>query len=121
MVVGGYSNYRERLDPNTGRCLKDEDGNCVNYRGLIKDVELLNLSKEKNFCSQFVNPIFGNSYVVGEDELGLLVENEAELLGMTGVFSKDAAIVCGGKNGDGDQNACYEWDSNINEYVIIFA
>ena len=117
MVVGGYTNYKEVKDPRTNRCIKDpETRRCILKKGLINDVELLSLSKKKNKCTKFVKPVRGAQYVLGQDENGLdIVENEAELLGLTGVFSKDAAIVCGGQSGDGDQSACYEWDSNINE------
>ena len=119
MVVGGYSHIREIKDPNTNRCIRDENGQCKMRPGLINDVELLSLSGTKNRCSKFVSPILGFSYILGSDELGPIVENEGELLGMTGIFTKDAAIVCGGKNGDGDQARCFEWDFSTNQCVLI--
>ena len=56
-----------------------------------------------------------SAYILGEDDIGTIVENEAELLGLSGYFTKDAAIVCGGVNGDGDKAKCFEWDSNLNQ------
>ena len=48
MVVGGYTNYKEVIDPRTNRCIKDpETRRCILKRGLINDVELLSLSKKK--------------------------------------------------------------------------
>ena len=115
MVVGGYSKYKNLKNPETNECIEDENGECKKNPGLINDVELLSL-EEGNFCTKVVSPIFGRSYLLGEDEDGFVIENEAETLGLTGVFSKDTAIVCGGKNGDGDLNSCYEWNSEINKY-----
>ena len=123
MVVGGYDDKRPAVDPNTNKCVKDESGNCRIRPGLTNDVELLSLSssqlagKSNNLCSKFVSKVFGFSYILGEDEIGIIVENEAELLGLSGYFTKDAAIVCGGVNGDGDKPKCYEWDPNVNQYV----
>ena len=119
MVIGGYSEIRELKDPNTNKCLRDENGQCKMRPGLINDVELLSLSDKNKKCSKFVAPVFGASYILGEDELGPIVENEAELLGMTGFFTKDAAIICGGKNGDGDQARCFEWDPSVNTYEFL--
>ena len=121
MVVGGYDDYRPALDPNTNKCVQDENGQCRIRPGLTNDVELLSLSsstlagKSNNLCSKFVSKMYGFWYILGEDEIGIIVENEAELLGLSGYFTKDAAIVCGGLNGDGDQPKCYEWDPNVNQ------
>ena len=123
MVVSGYSIFRDLKDPTTNKCILDENGECRKKKGLINDVELLNLSplnREKNSCTKFVKPVFGQSYVLGEDDDGIIVENEGEALGMAGYFSKDAPIVCGGKNGDGDQSRCFEWDSTVNRYEVYF-
>ena len=117
MVVGGYSNLRELKNPVTNKCEKDKSGKCVKKPGLINDVEVIKLSKnakEENRCTKFVSPIFGFSYILGKDKDGMIVENEAEILGHTGQFVKDTAIVCGGLNGDGDSNLCYEWDFMVN-------
>ena len=116
MVVGGYSDQKEVLDPNTRRCYKDEDtGKCVLTKGLINDVEMLSFSREKNFCSKFVSPVHGYVQLSGEDEDGRVTFiDEADTRGSTGVFSKGAAIVCGGQMEWGDSNVCYEWDSKIN-------
>ena len=121
MVVGGYDDNREVLDPNTNRCVRDENGICKIRAGPTNDVELLSLSSAiqkstgQQTCTKFVSKLFGFAYILGEDELGIIVENEAELLGLTGYFTKDAAIVCGGINGDGEQAKCYEWDPNVNQ------
>ena len=74
---------------------------------------------EVDACTKFVSPLFGFGYILGKDEDGPIWENEAELLGHTGIFTKDTAIICGGQNGDGDVNACYEWDFMVNRYVTI--
>ena len=126
MVVGGYDDNRVALDPNTNKCVQDPEGNCRIRPGLTNDVELLSLSsvqlsenantkKFNNLCSKFVSKVFGFSYILGEDDIGIIVENEAELLGLSGYFTKDAAIVCGGINGDGDKAKCFEWDPNVNQ------
>ena len=121
MVVGGYDDNRPAFDPNTKKCVQDENGQCRIRPGLTNDVELLSLSsstlagKSNNLCSKFVSKMYGFWYILGEDEIGIIVENEAELLGLSGYFTKDTAIVCGGVNGDGDQPKCYEWDPNVNQ------
>ena len=117
MVVGGYSEMREIKDPSTNTCLMDENGKCKMSPGPINDVELLSLSEKDQKCSQFVSPILGAYHILGENDLGPIVENEAELLGLTGYFTKDSAIVCGGKNGDGDQSHCFQWYPYVNMYV----
>ena len=117
MVVGGYSKLRELKNPVTSMCAKDEFGECIIKAGLINDVEVIKSSKstkEENLCTKFVSPMFGYTYVLGKDKDGLIVENEAEILGHTGQFTKDTAIVCGGVNGDGDSDLCYEWDFMTN-------
>ena len=123
MVVGGYSNYKELKDLSN-KCVKDESGKCMKESGLIKDVEVLNLSaegslqqrqKRNKICSKFVKYVYGQDYLLGEDENGhAIIVNEADVLGLTGVFSKGAAIVCGGKNRDKNLNICWEWNSEIN-------
>lgn len=122
MVVGGYDDNRPALDPITNKCYQDDEGRCKIRPGLTNDVELLSLSskqisggKFKNLCTKFVRKVFGFAYALGEDDIGVIMENEAELLGLSGYFAKDAAIVCGGVSGDGDQAKCYEWDPNVNE------
>jgi hypothetical protein len=121
MVVGGYDDLREVLDPNTNTCVRDENGLCKVRAGPTNDVEILSLgsviqiSTGQQTCTNVVNKLFGVAYINGTDELGIIVENEAELLGLTGYFSKDAAIVCGGINGHGEQAKCYEWDPNVNQ------
>ena len=128
MVVGGYSKFKEFREPyRTEKCYKDKKGKCRLKPGLLNDVEIVKSTtkssfknavkmgyKSDNTCTKFVSPVFGKAYILGTDKDGLIVENEGELLGHTGVFTKDAAIICGGKNGDGDQKFCYEWDMNVN-------
>ena len=117
MVVGGYSKLRELKNPVTSMCAEDKFGECIIKPGLINDVEVIKSSKsakEENLCTKFVSPMFGYTYVLGKDKDGLIVENEAEILGHTGQFTKDTAIVCGGVNGDGDSDLCYEWDFMTN-------
>ena len=117
MVVGGYSKLRELKNPVNNRCVRDKNGRCIYKPGLINDVEVIKLSKnskEDNKCTKFVSPMFGFAYNLGKDKDGMIIENEAEVLGHTGQFAKDTAIVCGGLNGDGDVDLCYEWDFMVN-------
>ena len=119
MVVGGFSNYKEDINPASGRCFKDPQTNqCFTKPGLINDVEIISLTpRTLKSCTKFANKVVGFSYAIGEDEAGNpIIENEAQALGLTGQFTKDAAIVCGGRNGDGDMELCFEWDSEINKY-----
>ena len=136
MVVGGYSPNRSMYNPKTRRY-----GGQI--KGLINDVELIGLSstdikcfgqeyealsrkqkkKCRHPCSAIVNPVLGRykrfHAKEGENEW----ENEGEMYGHVGAFSKDAAIVCGGKSGYDETNAdlkkCWEWDSDINRYPKI--
>ena len=121
MVVGGYDDLRPALNPTTNRCIRGQKGKCKIRKGLTNDVELLSLTSPiysgHQTCTKFVSAVYGKAYILGQDEIGLIAENEAELLGLTGAFTKDTAIVCGGTNGDGDQAKCFEWDSIDNEYV----
>ena len=39
--------------------------------------------------------------------------NEGESVGPMGIFSKDAAIVCGGKNEFDNTNKCYKFNTNV--------
>lgn len=94
MVVGGYNSNR----PN----------------GILNDVELIT-SKRNNVCSKHVRPIFGKAYKLPDGS----IENEAQALGLTGQFTKDAPIVCGGKNGFENLNTCYEFNSTVNRWYPI--
>ena len=118
MVVGGES-YEKRVIDSEGWPIKDDDTReYLTANGFINDVELCSFSKEKNKCSRFVNPFYYDGYVKGPigkhgnglPEFGLV----SETMGLTGAFSKDTAIVCGGKNLDEYRSTCYEWDSNVN-------
>ena len=97
MVYGGYGQY-----------------NATQPKGLLNDVELISTTK-KNICSKHVRPVYGRAYVIGD-----IIENEAQTLGAVGTYTKDAAIVCGGKNGDDNLNLCYEFDSSVNRYFRHF-
>ena len=122
MVVGGHSNSKEKKQLNSNNCIRGKNGRCKIKPGLINDVELIKPLKkgEIDACTKFVSPLFGFGYILGKDNDGPIWENEAELLGHTGIFTKDTAIICGGLNGDGDVKACYEWDFMVNRYVTIF-
>ena len=125
MVVGGYDDFREVLDPTTNKCVRDKNGRCKIRAGPTNDVEILCLScptvtrLQYNSCSKYVSKMYGFAYILGEDEKGIIVENEAELLGLTGQFTHDTAIVCGGVNGDGEEDKCYEWDQQTNQYLFL--
>ena len=121
MVVGGYSAQRQIRD-EFWKCTHKP---CKTEKGRVNDVELLSVSKKKNTCSRFVNPLLGETRRYKEKDYKIKDEweREGEIYGLTGAFSKDAAIVCGGRNGGkkdqgGDLNICWEWDSEINKYVF---
>ena len=120
MVVGGYSNQKTIRSSTTNQyiCKNETLTRCKSSErkkvsGLINDVELVSLSTKKNYCAKFVNPVLGSYYNVGKT-----LENEAEALGQTGVFSKGAAIVCGGKSGGATIRDCWELDSELNKWVL---
>ena len=123
MVVGGYTPERQLVDSRL-KAIKDPKTKAIKTnKGRTNDVELINLSEKTGSvgdCSKFVTPLVGEhrKFEVKEGE-ETIWENEGEIFGLTGVFSKDAAIVCGGKNRGGknepsDLNICWEWDSEMN-------
>ena len=120
MVAGGFSTKKEIVDA-TGWAIKDDQtGEPLTRQGYINDVELLSLSKGGSKCSKFVKPIYEDKDATivsfGDDENGYpQFKRRSEAYGLTGIFSKGAAIVCGGINFAEFRNTCYEWDSNINK------
>ena len=70
---------------------------------LINDIELIS-GENNTACSKSVNPIFDNETFY-----------EGDALGMTGQFTKEAAIICGGKNRIDNLNTCYEYNPIENE------
>ena len=122
MVVGGYSPNRTMLNPKTGKCIIGQQRGCevIGWsQGLTNDVELLSLYEKDKGCSGFVNPIRGRIRKFNDKGVEpKIYENEGEVYGLTGVLSKDAPIVCGGKNGFGatsDLNTCWEWEAQTNK------
>ena len=137
MVVGGYSPNRSMYNPKTRKY-------GAQIKGLINDVELIGISstdikclgkeyealskkqkkKCRHPCSAIVNPVLGRYKRFHAEEGENEWENEGEMYGHVGAFSKDAAIVCGGKSGYDETNAdlkkCWEWDSEINRYVFHY-
>ena len=71
--------------------------------GPINDIELIS-GENNTACSKSVNPIFDNETFY-----------EGDALGMTGQFTKEAAIICGGKNRIDNLNTCYEYNPIENE------
>ena len=89
MVVGGF---------NRDYCNK-----------LLVGVELIG-NNYNRACSQAAS--FNEGYIITPEESGLPCEiNERAALGMTGEFTKEAAIVCGGRTFDGIQDKCFEFNS----------
>ena len=78
--------------------------------GPINDIELIS-GENNTACSESVKPIFGKKL---EDRWGR-TSNEGDALGMTGQFTKGAAIICGGKNELDNLNACFEYNYTKNE------
>ena len=77
--------------------------------GPINDIELIS-GENNTACSKSVKPIFGKKLEDGWEET-----YEGDALGMTGQFTKGAAIICGGKNKLDNLNACYEYNHTQNE------
>ena len=68
----------------------------------IHDIELI--SGESNIaCSRSVKPIFDSQF------------GYQYALSMTGQFTNEAAIICGGKNNHDNLNTCYEYNPIENE------
>ena len=116
MVVGGES-YSKKIYDSSGQFIK-EGGKFLTKNGLINEVELLGFSGERNKCSKFVTSLVIDGWLrkVGTDEDGrpdLILMSET--YGLTGVWSKDTAIVCGGKNWQEYRSTCYEWDAKVNK------
>ena len=78
--------------------------------GPINDIELIS-GENNTACSKSVKPIFGKKLEDG----GGKTYYEGDALGMTGQFTKGAAIICGGKNKLDNLNACYEYNHTQNE------
>ena len=123
MVVGGYSAQRNILLGGNNECIKDEYQKCKKCKTeqeRVNDVELISLSKKRNKqCTRAVNAIWGEVQKANFTKWGEGIKwyNEGELYGLTGVFSKDAAIVCGGKHFSGEgSNNCWEWDPELNKW-----
>ena len=79
---------------------------------LINDIELIS-GENNRACSKSVTPIFGSKYLDIENENKTIYDGDA--LGMTGQFTNEAAIICGGKNGIDNLNTCYEYNPIENE------
>lgn len=89
MVVGGYSDLVSN--------------------GITNDIELIS-TRTNNLCTKFVKPYYGTSFNISG-----FIESEGDALGMTGQFTNEAPIFCGGKNGFDNLNTCYEFDFTRNE------
>ena len=93
MVVGGYSDYRK-------------DG----IKSATNDVELISPTFSRS-CSKAARPLPGITTI---SPINRRKESEGEKFGLTGQFSKEAPIICGGKNIRGNQNTCFEFDYTSN-------
>eukprot|EP00094_Tigriopus_californicus_P006154 TCALIF_05926-PA protein Name:"Similar to snk Serine protease snake (Drosophila melanogaster)" AED:0.19 eAED:0.19 QI:0/0.83/0.71/0.85/0.66/0.71/7/188/824 len=91
MVIGGYNENE--------------------FNGLLRDVELIS-AEPNNLCTKRVRPLNGRVFNVSGN-----TEYEAGTLGMTGQVTKDAAIVCGGKNGDDNLNTCHKYLPLDNDWI----
>ena len=77
--------------------------------GPINDIELIS-GENNTACSRSVKPISGSQFGYGNETF-----YEGDTLGMTGQFTNEAAIICGGKNGRDNLNTCYEYNPIENE------
>ena len=78
---------------------------------LINDIELIS-GESNRACSVSVKPIFGSKFRWND---GNDTFYEGDALGMTGQFTNEAAIICGGKKGIDNLNTCYEYNPVENE------
>lgn len=80
---------------------------------LLNDVELVS-TKPGNLCTKFIRPVFGRTFYIDGT-----VYNAAQTIGAVGAYTRDAAIVCGGKNVIDNQADCYEFNSTANRWYPI--
>ena len=74
---------------------------------LTNKVELIGAKYDRQ-CSKAINTIIGNGYN-GDLDGRQFTFNDGEIIGSTGQYVKDAAVVCGGKGILGNSNRCYEY------------
>ena len=67
---------------------------------ILDDVEIIN-GKNDEKCSKSVSPIFEN-------------DSRGRAYSLSGQFTKETAIICGGKNQTGDLDSCFEL--NIDDF-----
>ena len=109
MVIGGYTEVEEKKRKLVPRA----------FPGPTNSIEIISKSSS---CRRGVSPAFGllTTSVDGEQW------HEADAIGPTGQFTKDAAIYCGGKSkgtgqtqgetGDkGNLETCWEYDYRTNQ------
>ncbi len=94
MVVSGYSDF-------------DKQG-----KGPTNDIEIIS-GENNRACSKSVAP-FGNSF--RDPETGEILK-EGAVIGLTGQFTKEVPIVCGGKNVFDNLNSCWEYDLTTNLWL----
>ena len=90
-------------------CLRFKDYVTFHWNSIDKNVSISGSKDEtlSQTCSKSVKPNIGRSIWLGE--------YEGDVLGLTGQFTKEAAIICGGKNWIDNLNTCYEYDHIQNE------
>ena len=101
MVVGGYAEN-----------VPGAPNNLLNYVEIIEP-----RYNPRSRCSKSVSPIYGNLFEVDIDDNTTIVVEDTQVLGMTGQFTKEAAIVCGGQGLEGYLNRCFEFISEQNRYA----
>ena len=120
MVVGGVSEHKAVTNVDY-EYIYDDSGERYTERGMINDVEVLQLSQVPNIdCSTYVRYVgsdtFQGRYRITELANGRIVyAAETEVTGLTGIFTKDAAIICGGHNAFNAIFNCFEWDAETNK------
>lgn len=107
MVIGGYTEVEEKGRRTVPRA----------YPGPTNSIEIISKSRS---CRKGVSPAFGYKFTSNESDEKWY---EADAIGPTGQFTKDAPIYCGGKSKgqgygiegkEGNLENCWEYDYRAN-------
>ena len=111
MVIGGYTEVEEKRRKIVPRA----------YPGPTNDIEIISKSRS---CRKGVSPAFGFKFTAKDNDEEWY---EADAIGPTGQFAKDAPIYCGGKSKrqsyqiegkEENLGNCWEYDYRANKQVF---
>jgi hypothetical protein len=97
MVIGGYTEVKEKRRKLVPKA----------FPGPTNSIEIISKSSS---CRLGVSPAFGRKFEYGDGDQ----YNEADAIGPTGQFTKDAPIYCGGKSKAKNLENCWEYDYRAN-------